>query len=136
MYWRIRKTPKAETTNGAITACRWSIQPKCLISMYRGITPSWTGTIIVAMTTSSSALRPRKSSFANANPASALKKTTQMVTTPATIAEFASAVQKSTLTMPASKRRRMLLHRWPPGVSTGGYAPSAELSCDATTNDQ
>src|SRR5215210_6330225 len=100
------------------------------------MTPSWTGTIIVAITTTSSVLRPRKSSFANANPASALKKTTETVTTPATIAEFSSAVQKSTLTIPAVKRRRTLLVKWPPGVSTGGYAPSAELSCDATTNDQ
>ena len=33
MYWRIRKTPKAVTRNGAITACRWLIQPKWIISM-------------------------------------------------------------------------------------------------------
>ena len=33
MYWRIRKTPNAETSAGAITAWRWSIQCRCFISM-------------------------------------------------------------------------------------------------------
>ena len=33
MYWRIRNTPNAETSDGAITAWRWLIQPRCFISM-------------------------------------------------------------------------------------------------------
>src|ERR671935_100078 len=87
MYWRIRKTPKADARFGA-------------------------------------------------NPASALKKTTAAVTTEATMAEFASAVQKLTLTSPESNRRRRLCQSSPPGVTTGGYAETAELPCEATTSDQ
>ncbi len=52
------------------------------------------------------------------------------------MAELTSAAQKSTLTTSALKSLRRLLHRWPPGVTTGGYAPMAELSCEATTSDQ
>ena len=40
MYWRIRKTPKAVTRFGAITAFSWLTQWKWIISMYSGITPS------------------------------------------------------------------------------------------------
>src|SRR5581483_2653755 len=98
--------------------------------------PSWTGTISVASTVSSSAFVPRKLSFANAKPASALKNTTDTVTTDATIAELTSAFQNSTLTIPALKSLSMLWNRLWPGAITGGYAPIAELSWDATTNDQ
>src|SRR5919204_2662388 len=100
------------------------------------MTPSCVGTIIVAMIVSISTRWPRNLSFANANPARALKNTTAAVTLVATIAELISAVQKSTLTSPELKRRPMLCHSCDPGVSTGGYAATAVLSCDATTSDQ
>ena len=58
--------------------------PSQFISMYSGIMPSWTGTIIVTTTASSSVLRPRKRSLAKAKPASAENMTTEMVTVPAT----------------------------------------------------
>ena len=70
--------------------------------------------------TISSAELPRKLSFANAKPASALKKTTATVTVPATMNEFTSAAQKSTFTSPELKSRPMLCQSWFPGVSTGG----------------
>ena len=50
--------------------------------------------------------------------------------------EFVNAAQKSTLTSPELKSRPMLCQSCPPGVRTGGYSETAELSCDATTNDQ
>ena len=64
------------------------------MSMYSGMMPSWTGTIIVATMTSSSALRPRKRSLAKANPASVEKNTTEIATTAETIAELTSALAK------------------------------------------
>ena len=57
-------------------------------------------------------------------------------TTPETIAELMSAVQKLMLTSPELKTRPMLWKSWSPGVITGGYSAIAELSCDATTTDQ
>ena len=45
--------------------------------MYSGTTPSCVGTAIVATTKTSSHLRPRKRSFANAQPASVEKNTTE-----------------------------------------------------------
>src|SRR5262249_9814408 len=107
MYWRIRKTPNAVTRLGAITAFSWLTQWKWIISMYSGITPSCTGTIIVITITISRAELPRKLSLANANPASALKKTTAIVTELATMNEFTSADQKSTFTSPELNSRPM-----------------------------
>ena len=52
------------------------------------------------------------------------------------MAELISAVQKLTLTSPELNSRVMLGQSSPPGVSTGGYDETAELSCDATTKDQ
>ena len=74
--------------------------------------------------------------MANANPARALKNTTATVTAEATIVELISARQKSTFTSPELKSRPRLWKSSCPGVSTGGYAETAELSCDATTSDQ
>src|SRR5919201_1599445 len=136
MYWRIRKTPNAETRFGAITAGSRLTQWRWIISMYSGMTPSCTGTSIVAMIVSISRRRPRNCSFANAKPASALKKTTAAVTAAATIVDLINAVHKLTLTSPELNSRLMLCQSSCPGVSTGGYAETAELSCDATTSDQ
>ncbi len=120
MYWRIRNTPKAVTRFGAITAGSRFTQPRWIISMYSGITPSCTGTSIVAMIVSIITRAPRNFIFANAKPASALKKTTATVTVVATIVVFSSAVQKSTLTSPELKTRLMLCQSSGPGVRTGG----------------
>src|SRR5262249_34201750 len=100
------------------------------------MTPSCSGTIIVTTTTSISTPLPRKRIFANAKPAIALVSTTAKATALATIAELTSAVQKSMLTTSELKSFEMLCQRFDPGRSTGGYAPIAELSCDATTSDQ
>src|SRR5436190_1584816 len=100
------------------------------------MTPSCTGTIIVTTTISISTRLPPNRSFANANPAMALVRTTANAIALATIAEFMSAVQKSILTTPELKSREMLCQRCEPGVSTGGYAAIVELSWDATTSDQ
>ncbi len=67
--------------------------------------PSCTGTASVAITVSISSFRPRNSSFANANPARALKSTTEAVTTEATMNEFVRPFAKSTFTMPALNSR-------------------------------
>ena len=83
--------------------------------MYSGITPSCTGTIIVMTITTISAFAPRKSSFAKAKPASALKKTTEIVTAEATMNEFTIAPQKSTFTSPELKSREMLWKSCVPG---------------------
>src|SRR5215467_10440994 len=100
------------------------------------MTPSWTGTSIVPITQSNRKLLPRNESLAKAKPASAQKKTTDTLTRVATIVELSSAVQKLTLTSPELNSREMLCQSSPPGVRTGGYDETAELSCDATTNDQ
>src|SRR4051812_15346922 len=100
------------------------------------MTPSWTGTSIVATTVTSSTVSPRKRSFAKAKPARVQKNTTERATTPATIAELARAVQNAMLTSPELKTRLMFSTRWWPGVRTGGYSAIAELSREATTNDQ
>jgi hypothetical protein len=102
--------------------------------MYSGITPSWVGTIIVAMITSSRALEPRKRSLAKANPASDEKNTTLTVTQPATMAELSMPVRKCASAL--AKRRSRLPGRLPPGVTGGGTWPIASLERVATTNIQ
>ncbi|BCB81930.1 hypothetical protein Pflav_083400 [Phytohabitans flavus] len=133
-YCRIMKTPKPVTSAGTITACSRSFQPRSVISMYSGITPSCVGTIMVAMITSSSALEPRKRSLAKAKPASEEKNTTEMVTEPATIAELIMPVRKWASAL--AKSRSTLPGRLPPGVTGGGTWPIASLDRVATTNIQ
>ena len=83
--------------------------PLVLLQHFRGNLDNW-----------KRAFRPGKRSFANANPASALKKTTATVTVEATIAELISAFQKSTLTSPESNSLVRLCQSSVPGVRTGG----------------
>ena len=61
---------------------------------YSGTIASWVGTIIVATTDSSSALRPLNLSLAKANPAREEKNTTETVITLATIAELMRPLMK------------------------------------------
>ena len=75
--------------------------------------PSWVGTIMVAMMNSISALRPRNRSLAKANPASEEKNTTEMVTTPATIAELISPLRK--IPFSAASTRETLSMSWSSG---------------------
>jgi hypothetical protein len=63
---------------------------------------------------------PRNFSFANAKPASVLKRTTENAIAPETIAELISAVQKLIFTSPELKTRPMLWNSSRPGVMTGG----------------
>ena len=94
--------------------------------------PSWVGTIMVAMITSSSALRPRNRSLAKANPARVEKNTTDTVTVVATIAELIRPVRKYASVL--SNSRAMFAPRLPPGVTGGGSWPIASLLRLATTN--
>ena len=63
-------------------------QPDLAIIMYSGMTPICIGTIMVPMHRPSSRLRPRKCSFAKANPASVQKATVPSVTAPETMSEL------------------------------------------------
>ena len=58
------------------------VQPRSENRMYSGTTPSWVGTAMVATTKTSSHLEPRKRSFANAQPASVEKSTTESAMSP------------------------------------------------------
>src|SRR5215207_4343723 len=130
--WRIQNTENALTSAGRITACSLAPQPSSATSMYSGMMPSWVGTIIVAITVTSSALRPRKCSLANAKPASEANSTFPNATELATISEFCIARANSL----ESKTRWMFSNRWPPGTSGGVASPITLLSLLATTNDQ
>src|SRR5215475_13869231 len=94
--------------------------------------PSWVGTIMVAMTVSIRALRPRKRSFAKANPARVEKKTTESVTLPATMNEFTSALENST----RWNALPMFENRLAPGDKGGGNWERAVLVREATTAPQ
>ena len=65
-YCRMKKTPKAVTRVGMITAPSVPVQPNCFITMKSGMMPSWVGTARVAITKTIRPSRPRKRSFANA----------------------------------------------------------------------
>jgi hypothetical protein len=80
----------------------------------------------------SSAVLPRKRSFANANPASVQKKTVPRAIAPATTSEFRSALNMSTW----SSASRMLEKRFPPGVSGGGVFEMSAFVRDAATTVQ
>src|SRR5262245_42509890 len=133
-YWRIMNTPNPHTSAGPITALSSPFQPILTISMYSGIRPSWTGTIIVAITTSSSALRPRNRNLANANPASVANITTATVTTLETTSEFTRPYANAAWSF--SNTRLMLSPRSPPGTSGGGTSLTASFERVAMTNIQ
>src|SRR6478735_2020605 len=82
--------------------------------MYSGTTPSCVGTAIVAMTNTSSRLPPLKRSFANAQPASVEKKTTESAITVELQIEFHSAVQK--LTASSFMTAAAFAKKLPPGI--------------------
>ncbi len=94
-YWVIQNTPKAVTRSGTMTAWRVPTQFSFVMTMNSGITPSCTGTAIVAMTNISRARRPRKRSLEKENPREVAKKTTEAEVIAETITEFPSARQKS-----------------------------------------
>src|SRR6516165_9689602 len=94
--------------------------------------PSWVGTIMVATTTASSPLRPRKRSFAKAKPASVEVNTTLAVTVTATRVELVRASHISV----CENALRRFSSRWLPGTSAGGTLAMAELSREAATSDQ
>ena len=90
--------------------------------MYSGITPSCTETMIVRTITTIRPFAPRSRASRGAKPASALKKTTEIVTAEATMNVFTIAPQKSTFTSFELKSREMLWKSERPGTSTGGSA--------------
>src|SRR3954467_8313341 len=96
--------------------------------------PSWVGTIMVAMMMAGRAFRPRNRSFAKANPAREEKKTTEMVTVVATMAELARPVRKRASGL--AKRWVRLWVRLVPGGMVGGRDPRASLVRVAMTNIQ
>ena len=87
--------------------------------MYSGITPSCTGTSIVAMTSASSR-SAAELHLCEREPGQRAEEDDGDVTVVATIVVFSSAVQKLTLTSPELKTRVMLCQSSWPGVSTGG----------------
>src|SRR5947207_2058778 len=128
-YCVMKNTPNALTSAGTMTALRLSVQPILAISMYSGMIPSWVGTIIVITTATSSPLRPRNFSLANANPASVANSTTDTAVVVDTTSELSMAWPNGTV----ANTRLMLSIRCEPGSTGGGTRPSAELSCEATT---
>ncbi len=125
----MKNTPKALTRPGAITAHSVSVHCRSIMSMYSGMTPSCTGTIIVAITATRRTLAALNSSFAKANPASVEKNTTEAVTVRLTTAELIRAASNGTVV----NTRSTFATRFAPGSTGGGIWPSAELSREATT---
>ena len=69
------------------------VHPSWDMRMNSGTMPSCVGTAVVAMTNTSRALRPRKRSFENENPASVEKSTTDSAVIVPTMIELPSAFQ-------------------------------------------
>ncbi len=134
VYCRIMNTPKPVTRNGTMTACSFPVQPISAISMYSGMMPICTGTIMVASMTSSSAPRPRKRSLANANPASEANSSVETVTVVAAMAELTSPRVNRACSLPNSRDR--LRPSSPPGTSGGGVEPTTSFVRVATTSIQ
>ena len=128
----MKKTPKAVTMPGTISAHIEPTQPSLAITMKSGITPSWVGTARVATTKTSSGVRPRKRSLANAKPASVEKNTTDVATVVETSRLLPSAFQNGT----ASKARWAFSKKWPPGSSGGTRSVSTSRLCEPTRKDQ
>ena len=95
-YCVIQNTPNALVSAGTMIAPIWPVQPRSANRMYSGTTPSCVGTAIVATTKTSSHLPPGKRSFANAQPASVEKTTTDTAISVELKIEFQSASQKLT----------------------------------------
>ena len=54
MYCRIQKVPKALPMAGTMNGRNEFVHPKCVISMYHGMSPSWLGMSIVSSNTQKS----------------------------------------------------------------------------------
>ena len=117
-----------------MTAFRSPFQPILPIRMYSGMTPSCIGIDRLAITSSSSALRPRKCIFAKAKPASDENTSTEIDTSADTIAVLTSAFAKLAESLSNTARRFSV--RCPPGVSGGGTSAMMSLVLEATTNVQ
>src|SRR5690606_13497362 len=118
--WRrscvIQHTPNALHRPGTMTATSSPVQPSLAITWNSGMTPSCTGTAIVAMTNTSSGPDPRNRSLAKAYPANVEKNTTEAATVVDTMSEFIVAFQKGTVSMTVAAFFRKL----PPGTSGNG----------------
>ena len=102
--------------------------------MYSGTTPSCVGTASVATTKTSSPLLPRNRSFANAQPASVEKTTTDAAITVELKIEFHSAGQK--LTAGLFTTVRALAMKLPPGIHDMFGSLRVDASPEPIRNDQ
>lgn len=125
----MRKTPNAVTRVGRITDWSWLTQGSLAMTMNSGITPSWVGNSMVPITTSSSALRPRKRSLAKAKPASVQHTTVPAAMELDTINELTRALPMSA----CCSAWWMLWPRFPPGISGGGTWLMSALEWVAAT---
>ena len=107
-----------------MTAHRLPIQPSLLMTMKSGTIPSCVGTAIVAMTKTSSPLRPRKRSLAKAKPAIAEKSTTSTATVVLTRMLLPRAFQNGIVVMTVLAFWR----KCPPGTSENGSCTMAAES--------
>src|SRR5690625_6441996 len=119
-----------------MTALRSPTQPSRDMTMNSGITPSCTGTAMVAITNSSSPRRPRNRSLEKANPARVAKKTTETEVTTETMTEFHSADQKL-MSEPITCWR--LDHRLPwgsrEGIGVRAMVPASEERAEEHTSE-
>src|SRR6478752_162785 len=133
-YCVIQNTPKALVSAAMMIAPICPVQPRSENRMYSGTAPSWVGTARVATTKTSSPLLPRKRSFANAQPASVEKRTTDAAITVELKTEFHSAVQK--LTAGLFTTVMALAMKLPPGIQDMFGSLRVDASPEPMRNDQ
>lgn len=130
--WRMKKTPKAATSEGSTTDWSWSNQPRSVMIRYSGMTLSCGGIVMVATTRESIMPRPRKGSLAKANPASVENRTVDSATRLATIVVLISASPMSTW----FQAKLRLSMRREPGSSGAGASTTRSPECEAATTFQ
>ncbi len=96
------------------------------------MTLSCGGTVMVATTTASSTLRPRKGSLAKANPARVANSTVDSATRPATTVVLTRARPMSTW----FQAKARLSNRCRPGSSGAGASTTRSPVCEAATRFQ
>jgi hypothetical protein len=126
-YCRMKNTPNALTSDGRITAWSWSVHSSLATIMYSGMTLSCGGTIIVPITISIIAPRPRNFSLAKANPAIVDRNTTVTAEVPATIV----VLKKASPRLASFQAMSRLFRRFPPNQNGGGVCASRLLSREA-----
>jgi hypothetical protein len=126
-YWRMKNTPKADTSVGSTTDWRWFTQCSLAISRNSGMTPSCGGIAIVAIVSASNGRLPRKRSFANAKPLRVQNSTVPIAVQPDTIREFTTALSSGC----SCSASRMLWNIDEFGRNGGGTCAISWFVCDA-----